>query len=293
MLVLRSLLFAALLSVQAPSAGAVEAGPVPWGVSFDAVLALEAPVPDQVEAYGDALVQRREFWLHEAGAARPLVVLVHGGCWLNAYGVEHARPLAAALRDAGFVVMAPEYRRVGDAGGGWPASADDLLVAFAGLAARGAELGFDPSRVAVVGHSAGGHLALLTGLELAEAVGLAPSLVVGLAAITDPVSYAYGEGSCNGATPQFFGGMPEAVPAAYGRGSPLQRFGDGAPSAPVVLIQGAADSIVPPAQAEALAETSGAVALELVPGAEHFDLIHPGSAAFLRLLSVLEQGLVP
>ena len=286
-------LLAALLCAAGAAVRAAEDAVVPWGVSFGAVLALGAPAPDRVEAYGDAEVQRRELWLHDDEVARPLVVLVHGGCWLNAYGVEHARPLAAALRDAGYVVVAPEYRRVGDPGGGWPGTPDDVLVAFAGLAGRAAELGFDPARVAVVGHSAGGHLALLTGLDLAAAEGLAPTLVVGLAAITDPVRYALGDGSCNVAAPQLFGGMPDEIPETYRRGSPLQRLGGGAPSAPVVLIQGDADPIVPPAQAAVLAEAAPGVVLERVPGAEHFDLIHPRSAAFPRLLAVLERGLAP
>lgn len=288
---LPSAFLAAALLFAGDDARAADDAVVPWGVSFGAVLAVEAPAPDRVEAYGEAETQRRELWLHDDEVARPLLVLVHGGCWLNAYGVEHARPLAAALRDAGYVVVAPEYRRVGDPGGGWSGTPDDVLVAFAGLADREAELGFDPSRIAVVGHSAGGHLALLTGLDLAAADGLAPTFVVGLAAITDPVSYALGDGSCNVATPQVFGGMPDEVPERYRRGSPLQRLADGAPSPPVVLIQGDADPIVPPAQAAVLAEASPAVALELVSGAQHFDLIHPRSAAFPRLLSVLERGL--
>ncbi|MEE4299083.1 MAG: alpha/beta hydrolase [Pseudomonadales bacterium] len=293
MAALRSILAAVLLCAQAFSVRAADEDPVPWGVSFGAVFGLEAPAPDRVEVYGELDVQRREFWLHEAGAARPLVVLVHGGCWLDAYGVEHARALAAALRDAGHVVMAPEYRRLGDAGGGWPASFRDVLAAFAGLAGREAELGFDPARVAVVGHSAGGHLALLTGLELAAAEGFSPALVVGLAAITDPVAYALGDGSCNVATPRFFGGMPDEAPGAYGHGSPLQRLRGGALTPPVILVQGDADTIVPPAQASALAEASADVELELVIGAQHFDLIHPRSAAFERLLAVLERGLAP
>jgi len=53
----------------------------------------------------------------------------------------------------------------------------------------------------VVGHSAGGHLALLAGSELPEL-----KAVVGLAAITDIVAYSEGQNSCQQATPQFMGG---------------------------------------------------------------------------------------
>ena len=258
---------------------------VPYGVSFDAILALEAPAPDLVESYGDAEEQRREFWLPpESDAPRPLVVLIHGGCWLNAYGVDHARALAAALRDEGYVVLAPEYRRVGDSGGGWPGTLDDLRVAVRGALARTDALGVDPERVALVGHSAGGHLALLLALELGAEY---PALSgIGLAAITDPEQYALGSGSCHAATPEFFGGMPEARAEAYRAGSPLRRL-ERAPDAALTLIHGTDDPIVAPEQAEAFAAAGSHVEVRWLVDAAHFDLIHPGGGAFPVLLDAL------
>ena len=258
---------------------------VPYGVSFEAILALEAPAPDLVESYGDAEEQRREFWLHpESEAPRPLVVLIHGGCWLNAYGVGHTRALAFALRDRGYVVLAPEYRRVGDVGGGWPGTLDDLRVAVRGAVARADALRFDPERVVLVGHSAGGHLALLLALELGAEY---PSLSgIGLAAITDPEQYALGSGSCHAATPEFFGGMPETRADAYRAGSPLRRLA-AAPDMPLTLIHGTDDPIVAPEQAAALAAVGSRVDLRWIGGATHFDLIHPGSDAFFVLLDAL------
>lgn len=258
---------------------------VPYGASFEAILALEAPAPDLVESYGEAEEQRREFWLHTASdAPRPLVVLIHGGCWLNAYGVEHARALAGALRDEGYVVLAPEYRRVGDAGGGWPGTLDDLRTAVQGALARVDALGVDPERVALVGHSAGGHLALLLALELGAEY---PALsTVGLAAITDPERYAFGSGSCHAATPEFFGGMPQARADAYRVGSPLRRI-EAAPDTPLTLIHGTRDSIVAPDQAEALAAAGSRVDVRWLVEAAHFDLIHPGGGAFPVLLDAL------
>src|SRR5262245_48719296 len=50
----------------------------------------------------------------------PMVLFLHGGFWRHQYDRAHTGPLAAALATAGFVVVTPEYRRTGAAGGGWP-----------------------------------------------------------------------------------------------------------------------------------------------------------------------------
>ncbi|HSG89033.1 MAG TPA: alpha/beta fold hydrolase [Pseudomonadales bacterium] len=269
---------------------------VPANVSFDAVTALSATPADAQQAYGAAPVQRTETWYPRGMAApAPVVLFLHGGCWLDAYGVDHARPLAAALRDAGFAVVAPEYRRVGDAGGGWPGTFADIAAVLDALAD---DARLDLDRLAVVGHSAGGHLALWLGaraglpadtvLPRAGAVTPEPALVVGLAAIADLDTYARGDSSCETVTPRLMGGMPEEVPERYAAASP-QRLPPAA--APVVLIQGTLDSIVPAAQAHAYAarmnDAGGDVRIEWIEGAGHFDPIHPGTAAFARLLEVL------
>ena len=92
----------------------------------------------------------------------PLVLFLHGGFWRAKYGREHTAPLAEALAAAGFLVCAPEYRRTGQRGGGWPGTFDDVAAAadrLPGLVATAigaaAEL-----PVVLAGHSAGGHLAL-------------------------------------------------------------------------------------------------------------------------------------
>ena len=62
----------------------------------------------------------------------PLVILIHGGCWLNSFDVNHSRPLATALNHAGFAVLSLEYRRTGDPGGGWPSTLEDIQLALCG-----------------------------------------------------------------------------------------------------------------------------------------------------------------
>jgi acetyl esterase/lipase len=108
--------------------------------------------------YGPAPDQFLELTLPPGPGPLPVVVVLHGGFWRAAYGVELARPLAADLAAAGVAAVAVEYRRVG-AGGGWPATLLDVAAALDALPGIPEAGRLDLDDVAVVGHSAGGHLA--------------------------------------------------------------------------------------------------------------------------------------
>ena len=98
----------------------------------DSVLSRAAALPDAVVRYAaheDGVI---DLHLPDGPGPRPLVITVHGGFWKQRYDRTHQRPLARALVAAGAVVAAPEYRRVGGAGG-WPATGDDVLAAYAAL----------------------------------------------------------------------------------------------------------------------------------------------------------------
>jgi acetyl esterase/lipase len=260
--------------------------PAPSGTPFSAVEALAADTPDHRIAYGTQPSQFVELWLPPATAALPpVIVLIHGGCWLSAFGVDHIRPMAAALSDAGFAVWAPEYRRVGEPGGGDPGTLQDMGAMLAALTSK-SPVPLDTDRVILVGHSAGGHLALWTAAQQgspAAAATAGPRVLgaVGLAAITDLASYAVLPGSCPPATLEFVGAAPAADPDRYRALSPAALV----MPVPIVLLQGEWDRIVPLAQAEAMPEAR----LHHVPQAGHFDLIYPPAPAFALLLRVLED----
>lgn len=259
----------------------------PWNRSFDEVQSLPSRQPDRVVSYGDGPDQDAQIWLPSNPADPvPMVILVHGGCWLEAYDRSHLRPLATALAERGYAVLLPEYRRVGQAGGGWPGTFHDIALALDALAELSIP-GVDTGSSVLVGHSAGGHLALWaagrdrlgTGDELYLATPFLPRGVIGLAAITDLVGYAGGDNSCQRVTTEFMGGSPEEYPGRYAQASPASL----GTSVPTILLHGDADAIVPPGQAAAL---DGAE-VRMIDGAGHFDLIHPGTPAFQALLEAL------
>ena len=118
------------------------------------------PSPDHV---GDLYLPRRAPHRdgHRNAGPAPVIALLHGGFWRMPYSRDHIAPIAVDLADRGFAVWNLEYRRVGAAGGGWPGTLQDVgagIDHLATLAQDGAPVDLD--RVTVVGHSAGGHLAL-------------------------------------------------------------------------------------------------------------------------------------
>lgn len=265
-----------------------------WQRSFSEVEALACRSADERISYGDSDQQFIDLWLpqDEYEPVAPIVILIHGGCWLEQYDIAHIRPLATAIADNGFAVWAIEYRRLGQAGGGWPGTFTDIAAAVDKLEAY-SHLRLDRKRVVLAGHSAGGQLALwaagrsrlLSGQVLHRDRPFMPRGAVGLAAITDLAAYARGDNDCQASTPTLMGGWAGEVPERYAQASPAELGTD----IPVVLIQGIADTIVPPEQAAAM-PAAEQLMFEM---AGHFDLIHTGTPVFPKLIEVLQRLVTP
>ena len=245
-------------------------------VSFSDVLAVPYREADLTHNYGENQFQFGQLWLPATTPARASLVLIHGGCWLNQFDIIHSHGLSSALADAGFAVWSLEYRRTGDEGGAWPGTFEDII---AGINSLNDIEGIESENLAILGHSAGGHLALLAGAQ-SELLDMEPDLIVGLAAISDVVSYAAGSNTCQTATPLFMGGDIS---------DRAQEYFDANPSnhglhENTVLLQGDVDEIVPLSQAT----LSGARTI-ITSGANHFDWAHPGTLAYRRLVELLDE----
>lgn len=251
------------------------------GAALGSVGGLALPPPDAVLRYAphdDGLVD-----VHlptgRGDAPARLVVLLHGGFWRQAHDRRHTRPLAAALAAEGFVVATPEYRRVGGAGG-WPGTAADVDTALATIPGLLVGLGIPTRGTTVVGHSAGGHLALWLATRPHPL-----DRVVGLAAVGD-LRAAARDRLGDGATQALLGGEPEEVPGRYDEADPMTRLRE-RPGCEVRLVHGTLDDLVPPTASRALARAHPWVDLREVEGAEHFDVINPASAAWPAVLEAV------
>ena len=239
-------------------------------VSFSEILDLRVETDHVLLSYGAQSQQTLTHFPRGTTNAEP-VLIIHGGCWSNAYGVDHALPMAEALATLKLDVWAVEYRRVGDEGGGWPGSLQDIKSAVRHVSEI---TGTSPL---LVGHSAGGHLAL----KAAEDTDLPVRGVIALAPITDLVSYGAEKGSCQSMVAKFMGDETYQPKAAYREASVSVE----AVSLPIKVIIGDADPIVGAEQVVMFASSQ----LIKLPKAGHFDLIHPETPAFRVVKSTVEQ----
>lgn len=107
--------------------------------------------------YGNDPSQHGELFRPDGDGPFPFVVVIHGGYWRARYDKSLMTGLCEDLARRGLAAWNLEYRRVGN-GGGWPETFLDVAAGIDALAELDAPL--DLERVAAVGHSAGGHLAL-------------------------------------------------------------------------------------------------------------------------------------
>jgi acetyl esterase/lipase len=247
-----------------------------------------------VEAYGGGPLQRGEWWIPEAARTPlPTIVLVHGGFWRPRYDRSLEDAVAADLCDRGFLCWNIDYAASDHP---WPTTLTDVAAGYDHVVSSGR---VDRDRIAVVGHSAGGHLALWLASRHRlppEAPGAIhgdlalPRLCVAQAPVA-ALAQAASEGIGGGAVQAFVGGAPGEVPDRYAVADPLVLLPT---RIRTLLVHGDADEAVPLSQSEtyiAAAKAAGnPSSLQVYPGA-HFEHLDPTSAAVDVLRRALAEWL--
>jgi acetyl esterase/lipase len=213
------------------------------------------------------------------GGPWPCVVLIHGGFWRTGWDRTLMTPLAIDLARRGLAAWNIEYRRVGQDGGGWPGTLEDVAVALDRLAEVD---DVDVTRIVTCGHSAGGHLALWLAARhrlVSGALGAGPRVrplaAVAQAGVCD-LERAWRDNLGGGAVAALLGSFEE-LPERYGTASPAALAPLGVTQ---VLVHGTADDIVPVSQSREHAARDPQAELVELRGGDHFDVIDVGHAAW-------------
>jgi dipeptidyl aminopeptidase/acylaminoacyl peptidase len=228
------------------------------------------PAADARLAYGPEPLQFGDLRVPAGDGPFPLALVLHGGYWQATYNVIHTGRLCEALTAEGLVSWNVEYRSIGVPGGEWPGPREDLELAFAYL--HGLPFEHD-GRTVLVGHSAGGQLALWAAKHTRFPV-------LALAPVSDVRDAAERRGA-DSAPARFM------APEHYADGSPIELLPLGVRQ---ILIHGTADDSVPYEMSERYAEAAGGEAeLVTLEGAGHFEPIDPQARQFAETLAAVRR----
>jgi acetyl esterase/lipase len=255
----------------------------------------ENPTADARIQYGDGPLQFGDLRIPPERGPHPVAVFIHGGCWLAEYDISHSSKLTAALARNGIATWSLEYRRVGDEGGGWPGTFQDIGRGIDHLRSVAPEYHLDLDRVIVMGHSAGGHLALWAAARSrlpasAPVNSTDPLTVHGVLALAPApdLEFLHEQQVCGHVIDKLMGGSPDQVPDRYSWGDPMQIAPDGVRQ---VLIVGKHDVAWTPTGLRYLkgAKRRGDN-IRLIEATEsgHFEMIDPDSSTWPLVLEAAE-----
>lgn len=250
------------------------------------ILTIPPPPADVRIQYGPDPHHFADLRLPKEKGPHPLYVNIHGGFWRSKYDLRHAGHLCAALTARNAATANLEYRRVGDDGGGWTGTFADIRSALRFLQQNAIRYQFDTKHIVVMGHSAGGQLAIALAAHEASI-----QSVVSMAGVLD-LQRAFELHLSNDAVAEFLGGKPSEATDHYAEADPMRL------QVPLAIQQwilhGTKDDVVPPDFSRAYVETkkkkSETVHLLEIECADHFDLIDPHSAAWKIIKPCLLQA---
>ena len=238
-------------------------------------------------SYGKDENQFGDLWVPPGAGPHPVVILIHGGCWTADFAtLRDLAPMADALKAEGIATWNIEYRRLFQSGSGWPGTYLNVSKGVDYLRSIARDKKLDLSRVIVVGHSAGGHLAMWVAAR-ARLSTKSPLYVEGPLSIRGVIDLAgtgdmdafiqFEQQGCHGAVvEEMLGGKPIDVPEHYAQASAIKMLPLGIPQ---VLIWGKNDDIAPILLREsyvlAAKQAGDLVHLVSIPDVGHFEIASP------------------
>jgi acetyl esterase/lipase len=255
-----------------------------------------AALPFETHAYGPLDDQVGDLRLPDAPPPHPVVALLHGGGWKEHWTRDLMDGAAVDLTRRGYATWNLEYRRVGPGGGGWPTTFLDVAAGLDALVELSGRHQLDLDRVTVLGHSAGGQLALWSASrstgDPGGAARVRPALVVAIAAVADLVE-ASRRGLVGGddIAARLLGGTPETVPDRYALASPLERLPLGVPQ---LVVQGSRDYLtdlrdLARRYVDRATRAGDPVELLELDAAEHLEVVDASTAAWTAIAERIDE----
>jgi acetyl esterase/lipase len=289
--------FCIVLTISGSDLGASDpAGNEPEIMTAAELSAFPNPAADKRISYGSDPLQFVDLRLPKGPGPHPVMILIHGGCWLSQFDITHIGKLASAFARNGIATWSIEYRRVGDANGGWPGTFQDIARASDLLTEVARDYSLDTNRVIAGGHSAGGHLALWLAARsgfpdntvFSNPDSLPLKGVLALAPAPD-LGFLHEKGVCGDVVDKLMGGSPQDVPERYALGSITELVPLRLPQSLVIGFHDEAWGEVGRRYFDAAKSAGDEVDLINAPESGHFEMIDPDSSTWPLVLEAARK----
>ena len=263
-------------------------------IPLEVALAWEYP-PGYIRIhYGDDEYQFGDLRIPSGSGPHPVAIMIHGGGWKAAYDISYFGKASNELTTMGIATWSLEYRRLGNDGGGWPGTFQDIANGADYLRVLAETYPLDLNRAIVIGHSAGGHLALWAGGR--NRIGEHPELlssdpvslrgVLALAPATDLAEYyrtqKVGKADFDNTIERLLGGSPEQFPERYKHTSIVEMLPLGIRQ---IVVFGDLDDWTDDRYFDTAKAAGDDITMIRAPGAGHFELTDPDSTPTWNLVA--------